>query len=58
MSIGIAKLFVETPTKATSLAQQLINQARGNLPNENLQKKMIAFIKAIVFYKFPNLALE
>ncbi|MGJ5631960.1 hypothetical protein [Nostoc sp. CALU 1950] len=29
LGIGIAKLFVETPTKATSLAQQLITQARG-----------------------------
>lgn len=58
MAIGIAKLFVESPKKATSLAQQLINQARENLLDENLQKKVLAFIQAIVFYKFPNLALE
>lgn len=58
LSIGIAKLFTETPTKATSLAQQLINQARENLPDDNLQKKVLAFIQAIVFYKFPNLTLE
>lgn len=58
MGIGIAKLFVEAPTKATSLAQQLINQARENFPDENLQKKVIAFIQAIVFKKFLNLALE
>jgi predicted transposase/invertase (TIGR01784 family) len=58
LGIGIAKLFIETPTKATSLAQQLINQARENLSDENIQKKVLAFIQAIIFYKFPNLALE
>ncbi|MBF2009312.1 MAG: Rpn family recombination-promoting nuclease/putative transposase [Chlorogloeopsis fritschii C42_A2020_084] len=58
LGIGIAKLFIETPTKATSLAQQLINQARENFPDENIQKKVLAFIQAIIFYKFPNLALE
>ena len=58
MGIGIAKLFVESPTKATSLAQQLITQAQEDFPDENLQKKVIAFIQAIVFYKFSNLALE
>ncbi|WP_414518361.1 Rpn family recombination-promoting nuclease/putative transposase [Nostoc sp. PCC 9305] len=58
LGIGIAKLFVEVPTKAPSLAQQLITQAREDFLDENLQKKVIAFIQAIVFYKFPNLALE
>ncbi|MEH2192969.1 MAG: Rpn family recombination-promoting nuclease/putative transposase [Nostoc sp.] len=58
LGIGIAKLLVETPRKATSLAQQLINQARENLLDENLQKKVLAFIQAIIFYKFPNLSLE
>ena len=58
MGVGIGKLFTESPTKATSLAQQLITQARENLLDENLQKKVLAFIQAIVFYKFPNLALE
>ncbi len=58
MAIGIAKLFVEIPTKATSLAQQLITQAREDFPDENIQKKVIAFIQAIVFYKFPNFTLE
>ncbi|MHC5674651.1 Rpn family recombination-promoting nuclease/putative transposase [Nostoc sp.] len=58
LGVGIGKLVIEVPTKATSLAQQLINQARENLADENLQKKVLAFIQAIVFYKFPNLALE
>ncbi|MEH2373029.1 DUF2887 domain-containing protein [Nostoc sp.] len=58
LGVGIGKLFIEAPTKATSLAQQLINQARENLADKNLQKKVLAFIQAIVFYKFPNLALE
>lgn len=58
LGIGIAKLFVELPTKAPTLAQQLITQARENLSDENLQKKVLAFIQAIVFYKFPNLDLE
>lgn len=58
LAIGIAKLFVEAPTKATSLAQQLITKAREDFPDENLQKKVLAFIQAIVFYKFPNLTLE
>ena len=58
LGVGIAKLFVETPKKAPDLAQQLITQARENLPDENLQKKVLAFIQAIVFYKFPTLALE
>ncbi|TVP60712.1 MAG: Rpn family recombination-promoting nuclease/putative transposase [Nodularia sp. (in: Bacteria)] len=58
LGLGIAKLFVETPKKSPSLAQQLITQARQNLPDENLQKKVLAFIQAIVFYKFPTLALE
>ncbi|MEA5605155.1 Rpn family recombination-promoting nuclease/putative transposase [Nostoc sp. UHCC 0252] len=58
LAIGIAKLFVESPTKATSLAQQLITQARENLTDENLQKKVLAFIQGIVFYKFPNLSVE
>ncbi|MDZ8189540.1 MAG: DUF2887 domain-containing protein [Nostoc sp. ChiSLP02] len=58
LGVGIAKLFVESPTKATSLAQQLINQAREDFTDENLQTKVLAFIQAIVFYKFPNLSLE
>lgn len=58
LAIGIAKLFVEPPTKATSLAQQLITQAREDFTDENLQKKVLAFIQAIIFYKFPNLTLE
>jgi predicted transposase/invertase (TIGR01784 family) len=58
LGLGIAKLFVETPKKSPSLAQQLITQAMQNLPDENLQKKVLAFIQAIVFYKFPTLALE
>ncbi len=58
MGIGIAKLFVEVPTKAPSLAQQLIIQAREDFLDENLQKKVLGFIQAIVFYKFPNLTLE
>ncbi|AUB40858.1 putative transposase YdaD [Nostoc flagelliforme CCNUN1] len=58
LAIGIAKLFVEAPAKATSLAQQLITQAREDFPDKNLQKKVLAFIQAIVFYKFANLTLE
>ncbi|WP_373527690.1 Rpn family recombination-promoting nuclease/putative transposase [Nostoc sp.] len=58
LGIGIAKLFVETPKKATSLAQQLINQAREKLTDENLQQKVLGFIQGIIFYKFPNLTLE
>jgi predicted transposase/invertase (TIGR01784 family) len=58
LGIGIAKLFIESPKKATSLAQQLINQAKESLTDENLQQKVLAFIQAIVFYKFPNLSLE
>ncbi len=54
----MAKLFVETPTKTLSLAQQLINQTTEELLDERLQQKVIAFIQAIVFYKFPNLTLE
>ena len=58
LGIGIAKLFVEVPTKAPFLAQQLIIQAREDFLDENLQKKVLGFIQAIVFYKFPNLTLE
>ncbi len=58
LGIGIAKLFTETPTRATSLAQELINQARENLPDDHLQKKVLAFIQAIIFYKFPTLSVE
>jgi predicted transposase/invertase (TIGR01784 family) len=58
LGVGIAKLFVESPKKATSLAQQLITQAREDFPDENLQTKVLAFIQAIVVYKFPNLSLE
>ncbi|MDZ8105958.1 MAG: Rpn family recombination-promoting nuclease/putative transposase [Nostoc sp. DedQUE12a] len=58
LAIGIAKLFIESPTTATSLAQELINQAREKLTDENLQQKVLAFIQGIVFYKFPNLTLE
>jgi len=58
LAIGIVKLFVESQDKATSLAQQLITQAREDFTDENLQKKVLAFIQAIVFYKFPNLTLE
>ncbi|MFQ4141756.1 DUF2887 domain-containing protein [Chlorogloeopsis sp. ULAP02] len=58
LEIGIAKLFIETPIKATFLAQQLINQVRENLPEEKIQKKVLAFIQAIVFYNFTNLTLE
>ncbi len=58
MTRGIAKLFIEPPTKAVSLAQELINQARENLTDENLQNKVLAFLQGIVFSKFPNLTLK
>jgi predicted transposase/invertase (TIGR01784 family) len=58
LGVGIAKLFVETPKKTTSSAQKLINQAREELSDERTQEKMLAFIQAIVFYKFSNLSME
>ncbi len=58
LGIGVAKLFIETPIKTASLAQRLINQTTEELLDEDLQQKMVAFIQAIVFYKFPHLTLE
>ncbi|WP_442948529.1 Rpn family recombination-promoting nuclease/putative transposase [Nostoc sp.] len=55
LGIGIAKLFVEALTKATSLAQQLINQAREDFPDENLQKKVMHLSKPLYFISFPIL---
>jgi predicted transposase YdaD len=58
LEIGIAKLFVETPRKATALAQQLIDKVRTQISDERIKEKVLAFIQGIVFYKFPNLTLQ
>lgn len=58
LAVGIARLFVETPSQTTTKAQQLINQARSELSDARLREKVLAFIQTIVVYKFPNLALE
>lgn len=56
--VEIAKLFVETPKKATSSAQQLVDKAKSEITDKRIQEKVLAFIQAIVFYKFPNLTIE
>jgi predicted transposase/invertase (TIGR01784 family) len=58
LAVGIAKLFVETPTKTTALAQRLIDQARAEVSDEGLKQKLLEFIETIFVYKFPNLTLE
>jgi predicted transposase/invertase (TIGR01784 family) len=58
LAVGIAKLFVETPTKTTTLAQRLINQVREEVSDERLKQKLLEFIETIFVYKFPNLTLE
>lgn len=58
LGVGITKLFVETPKKTTSSAQKLINQVKEELSDERTREKMLAFIQAIVFYKFSNLSME
>lgn len=58
LAVGIAKLFVETPTKTTPLAQRLIDQVREEVSDEQLKQKFLEFIETIFVYKFPNLTLE
>jgi predicted transposase/invertase (TIGR01784 family) len=58
LEIGIAKLFVETPRKAPTLAQKLIDKAKIEIRDERIKEKMLAFIQGIVFYKFPNLTIQ
>ena len=55
LAIGIAKLFVETRNKTSSLAQKLMNKATEEIADENNQKKVLAFIQSIVVKKFPQL---
>lgn len=58
LEIGIVKLFAETPTKTTPLAQKLVNKAKTELTDESIQQKVLAFIQSIIVYKFPNLTQE
>ena len=58
LATGIAKLFVETPKKTSTLAQRLTTQAREEVTNENSQRKVLAFIQSIVVKKFPELSKE
>ncbi len=58
LEIGIARLFVETPKKTTSLVEKLVNKTRKEVSDESLRRKVLAFIQSIVVNKFPNLSRE
>ena len=58
LATGIAKLFVETLNKTSTLAQQLISKATEEIADEKNKKKVLAFIQSIVVNKFPELSKE
>jgi predicted transposase/invertase (TIGR01784 family) len=58
LATGIAKLFVETRKKTSTLAQRLMSQAIEEISDENNQRKVLAFIQSIVVKKFPKLSPE
>ncbi|MEA5597418.1 Rpn family recombination-promoting nuclease/putative transposase [Rivularia sp. UHCC 0363] len=58
LATGIAKLFVETRKKTSTLAQRLMSKATEEISDENNQKKVLAFIQSIVVKKFPKLSKE
>jgi predicted transposase/invertase (TIGR01784 family) len=58
LATGIAKLFVETRKKTSTLAQRLMSQAIEEIADENNQRKVLAFIQSILVKKFPKLSPE
>jgi predicted transposase/invertase (TIGR01784 family) len=58
IGVGVVQLVVESKKKTGTLARQLINKARQELPDASLQQQIVELIETIVLYKFPNLSRE
>jgi predicted transposase/invertase (TIGR01784 family) len=55
LGIGIVKLVIESGNPAKEFAQQLAAQAKQELTDTVIQKRVLQFIETIVLYKFPSL---
>ncbi len=56
LGVGIVQLVVESQQKATERAKQLIDRARQQLIDPQIQQQILEFIETIVIYKFPLLS--
>ncbi len=52
------KLIVEGKQKAQESVKQLVNQAREEVKDTAIQRKVLELIEAILVNKFPNLSRE
>jgi predicted transposase YdaD len=58
LGLGIVKLIVEGKQKAKESVKQLVNQAREEVKDTAIQRKVLELIEAILVNKFPNLSRE
>ncbi|MBD2439872.1 Rpn family recombination-promoting nuclease/putative transposase [Nostoc sp. FACHB-110] len=58
LGLGIVKLIVEGQPKAQESVKQLVNQARAEVKDTAIQRKILELIEAILVNKFPNLSRE
>ncbi|AFY32417.1 Rpn family recombination-promoting nuclease/putative transposase [Calothrix sp. PCC 7507] len=58
LGLGILQLIVEGKQKAQELVKQLVNQARLEVNDAAIQRKVLELIEAILVNKFPNLSRE
>ncbi|OUL23910.1 hypothetical protein BV372_29400 [Nostoc sp. T09] len=58
LGLGIVKLIVEGKQKAQESVKKLVNQAREEVKDTAIQRKVLELIEAILVNKFPNLSRE
>ncbi|MBW4645847.1 MAG: Rpn family recombination-promoting nuclease/putative transposase [Goleter apudmare HA4340-LM2] len=58
LGLRIIKLIVEGKQKAKESVRQLVNQARLEVSDAAIQRKILELIEAILVNKFPNLSRE
>jgi len=54
LGVGVVKLIIETENQAVNKAKSLINQAKTEILETNIQKNLIDLIQTIIVYKLPQ----
>jgi predicted transposase/invertase (TIGR01784 family) len=58
IGIGIVKLVVESKRKAGEVARHLIERAKQELTDAEIQKQVIELIETVILSKFANLSRQ
>ncbi|HBE17316.1 MAG TPA: hypothetical protein DEG17_18350, partial [Cyanobacteria bacterium UBA11149] len=54
LGVEVVKLIVESEQTAPALAKRLIEQAREELMDRDIQREIVDLIQTIIIYKLPQ----